>query len=128
MAGGRKPIPVIAAGVILGTPILALGITFSPLLERVAGVALSAAVVALGIVQLRTSRELDGPSRMLLVVSGAAVLLSMPLAAAYALRDVTGGALAGVRDMVRVHGWLNAVGFATCGLLGWGFVSRRRGV
>lgn len=46
-----------------------MGITFSPLLERVAGVGLSAAVLALGVVQLRIAKELEGPGRILLVVS-----------------------------------------------------------
>lgn len=58
-------------------------------------------------------------ARVLLAISGVSVLLTMALAAAYAVGGATGSRTLTVAQMIAVHGWLNGLAFGLCGLLGW---------
>ena len=55
----------------------------------------------------------------LLVFSNTAVLITMLFAGAYALGAATGGWTITISQMITVHGWVNALAFGLCGLLGW---------
>ena len=43
----------------------------------------------------------------------------MALAVLYALGQLTGQPAVTLAQMVPLHGWVNALGFALCGLLAW---------
>jgi hypothetical protein len=119
---------LVAGGVIAGPPLLAAGITLSPALETVAAVLLAgslvglAAITALAVVPRLRSR----PARGLLLMSAAASAGAMLLAMAYGLGALSGVRLLSIPQMVQVHGWANALGFALCGLLAWTLAVRPR--
>ena len=105
---------------IAGVPLLALGITVSRSLERVAALLLAASLATLGASSATAlgSRFQSRAAKVCLAVSGAAVIAAMLLGVGYALRDVLGLHL-DIAQMARTHGWLNGIGFAFAGLLAW---------
>lgn len=58
-------------------------------------------------------------ARGLLLVSSTAVIFTMLAAGAYALGPATGAWTITISQMVVIHGWINALVFGLCGLLGW---------
>lgn len=117
----------VAAVSMLANPLLvAAGITLTQVtglhwLESAAAVLLAASLMVIALLGLRfvvpaTPRPL---ARGLLAVSSAAVLITMLFAIGYALGTATGAWAITISQMIAVHGWLNAVGFGFCGLLGW---------
>jgi hypothetical protein len=116
---------VVTAGVVLGVPLVALGITLSAfevrLPEWLAAWSLAAACIPLGAGQLALSPGGRG-ARLLLAVSGVSLLAGMALAAAYAWGSYWGPAWLDIPLMLRTHGVLNALGFALPGLLAWNLV------
>ena len=89
---------LIAAGLIAGVPLVALGITFSRVLEILAVLLLASSV--------------------LLALSALASIATMLLAAGYAGGSIVGLALT-IPQMVLAHGAVNAFGLVLCGLLAW---------
>jgi hypothetical protein len=59
----------------------------------------------------------------LLSVSAVSLLVTMALAAAYAVGEFGQSVAVPIPRMVQIHGWINAVGFALCGFLAWTLVS-----
>ena len=112
----------IAAGVIVATPLLALGITFSRPLETAAAWLLAASLIALAVYTLAMAR----PINALLAISCLALPVSMTLAAAYAARNER----LDIRNMALAHGTINAFAFALSGLAAWSLAPppARRGV
>ncbi len=113
----------VAVGVVLGVPAVALGITATQLgwgrsLETAMACGLALAGLVLAVLQVRLA--LDGRqsfvTRALLGVSGVALFFGMVLAGAYAVRA---GPWLGIPQMRLLHGTVNAIGFALCGLLAW---------
>lgn len=117
----------IAAVVMLICPLLvAAGITFTQLtgqraIESVGATLLALSLMAVVIISLRfiVPSAASPLARVLLAFSGFSVLLTMALAAAYALGTATHTWTITVPQMIAVHGWLNALAFGLCGLLGW---------
>lgn len=111
---------LIVGGAIAGPPLLATGITLSPLLEVVAATGLALALSGLAVLTLvRIVPRLSGAARLLLAASSISLLGGMACALAYALGEFMGIGLISLGQMARIHGPLNALGFALCGLLGW---------
>lgn len=114
-------------GVLLGVPAVALGITFTQLgwgrsLEAAAGCGLALAGMAVAILQVRLGLDVKRPlaTRVLLAISGASLFFAMVLAVLYALRtSATAVPWLGLPQMRLVHGTINALGFALCGVLAW---------
>jgi hypothetical protein len=121
------PRRLLVAGVISGTPILALGITASRSLELLGTVILAASLGGLAVVLL--SRFVPGAStalaKGLFAVAALSSLLAMTFALAYAWGQFGGRPLVSLSQMARFHGPANALGFGLCGLLG--FTLDRRG-
>jgi hypothetical protein len=113
-----------AAGVIAGTPVVAAGITFSPLLELIGALIVAAGLTGVAyltvfvIVPTLTHRL----ARTLLVISAASIVVGMLLTLAYATGEFSGYAIINIPQMARIHGLANALGFALCGLAGWQMV------
>jgi hypothetical protein len=111
---------LITAGAVTGPPLLAAGITLSPLLEIVAAATLVLALSTLaGLTLLRIVPRLGGVAGLLLTISSASLLGGMALALAYAISEFTGIGLISLGRMARIHGPLNALGFVLGGLIGW---------
>ena len=111
---------VVAAGMIAGVPLVALGITFSRVLEILAVLLLASSVLALALLTLvavvpRLARR---DARVLLAISALTSVVTMLLAAGYASGSSVGLALT-IPQMVLAHGVVNAFGLVLCGLLAW---------
>jgi hypothetical protein len=109
-------------GVILvGPAIIAVGISFSPLVEVVAVGGFTVAVALFGwSVVIRVAPARPQPQAVLLGVSAIALPVSMALALGYGVATFTGWDLGlDIATMVALHGSLNAFGFALLGLVGW---------
>ncbi|ELZ16232.1 YndJ family protein [Natrinema thermotolerans] len=106
---------VIAVGILL----IAVGITFSPLLEVVAAAAFSAAVVGFALCLLRTVvPTVPRFAGALFAVAAVSLCWTMALALAFAYSALPGTAtLVSIQEMIRWHGSVNAFGFALPALL-----------
>jgi hypothetical protein len=117
--GAARPV----AGVILAGPaIIAVGISFSPLVEVVAVGAFTLAVAGFGLLVLvRVVPSLDVLPAAFVGVSALALPASMALALGYGIAAFSGTNPLGlsIGRMVTLHGSLNAYGFALCGVVGW---------
>lgn len=111
----------IAAGIIAGTPLLAAGITASPVIElagvfilyvSVVGLAWLSGIVIAGQLGLRWSA-------WLLRISAVSLVVALTFALLYGLGEYLGWPLVTLPRMVQVHGWTNAFGSILAGLLGW---------
>ncbi len=112
---------VLAIAVILGTPLLAAGITFSRTLETLAGLLLAGSLFAFSFVVIfDVAASLDSTLvRILLSCSGASCAFAMLVACIYAAGAADGSRALTIPEMARVHGMLNGLGFVLCGLVAW---------
>ena len=113
--------PWFAGAFVLATPIIAAGITLSPLLEIVGVLLLTAGLLGLAVLFYRHTLPAvtDWPSRVLLSIAPVAMLVAIALAVTYGMGEYLETSRLTIPQMVQWHGWLNAVGFTFCGLLGW---------
>jgi hypothetical protein len=109
---------LVAAAAIVGPILVALGITYSHALEAIAVVDFAgsllafAALVAPSVPRLFATRA----ARACAWIALGSLALSMPLALAYGLGAYLGATPPSLRLMAGVHGVVNALGFAACGL------------
>lgn len=115
-------------GVVLGTPLIAIGITASPLMELVATLWFSTSVLVVGALTLAAlPRVKGGAARALLSVSALSSFLSMVAAMLFGGRHAAQLSQLisqlipplTIAEMALLHGTANALGFALCGVLGW---------
>jgi hypothetical protein len=120
-ARARRLLAALCFAVVIGTPLLAAGITFSRTVERAAGLLLASAVAALGALHVGVlcRKAVSRLARLCFALSGLSAVVAMALAAAYALRELAGVPLLTIPQMARSHGWLNACGFTLAGLIAW---------
>jgi hypothetical protein len=106
--------------VVCGPGILGLAFMLGPKWKLVAAlsIAFGQLVLASGMVRVGFAVK-NGSGRWLLFVAGASVAAGMVLAAVWAIGEYPLQAFVNIRQMAEVHGVLNAVGFAVCGLVGW---------
>jgi hypothetical protein len=114
----------IAWGVIFGVGMLAIGITvsqYAPIVELIAAILFAGSMLGCALLLLLVVMPtINGVIRQLLLqISGASLIISMLLAIGYAIGQFSGTTWISIPSMVQFHGWLNAVGFAGCGLLSW---------
>jgi len=112
----------VASVILMGPAIIAVGISFSPLVEVVAVGGFTVAVAAFGLlVLLRVVPTLDLIPGALVAVAALALPVSMVLALGYGIAAFSGTNPLGlgIGRMVTLHGSLNAYGFALCGVVGW---------
>lgn len=108
-------------GIIAGTPLVAAGLTFSPLVGLVGSLVISIGLILLAILvsfsilpSLRSSI-----AQVFLLISSLSSVPAMLLATVYAYSLATNTLIVDIPQMAMTHGVLNAFGFALCGLLGW---------
>ena len=106
--------------ILLGIPLLAIGITFSPAAEFIAAVMLVIGAASVGIGQLRLALRARTPSELtLFAVSGLSLLAGMALAMLYAAGEFFDAGWIDIATMIPLHGVANAVGFALLGVIGF---------
>ena len=111
---------IMLAAIIVGVPLVGLGISLSPHVEVAAAMLLSAGCVLLAVRQLQVAAAAHNPAALaLLGISSLALLSAMGLAVVYAVGEFAGQPWLSIPTMIRTHGVANAFGFATCGLVGW---------
>ena len=123
VAGSRSTqrlFQLVAAGVILGVPLVALGITFSRALEVGAVILLTTSLLILAVqtIILVVPRVQQRLAQGLLAISAASSIVTMLLALGYAAGTLVGLQIT-IPQMILAHGVLNAFGFTLCGLLAW---------
>lgn len=120
---------IIAWITIISPMIVAIGITHTnlisavSLIEVIGVVLLSTSFVGLAgyyLVKIRPSIEHPLGS-LFLNLSAVTLFITMALALGYSLGRFTTLFYFAIPDMVQWHGWLNALGFAGLGILGWSF-------
>ena len=123
----RKLFQIAVAFIILGIPLVAAGITVSPLLALIGAAILSTGLVLLaGVVFARVlAVQRSIPAQILLAVSSISSVLAMSLASVYAYSIVAKKLIIGIPEMAITHGVMNAVGFALSGLLAWSIIEPR---
>lgn len=112
--------------IVVAIALIGLGITFSPVLEIVAVVLFTLAVAAFAVTTaLRVAPHQPRPARALLTLASASLVVTMSLALLYGFsayptsHTVFPGSmeLVSIPRMIRIHGTLNAFGFALPALL-----------
>jgi hypothetical protein len=107
-------------GLVGGTPLLAAGFIFSPLLKAAGVGILCVSVIGLAVGQLTQVPVMPNRRRkLLLAVSSLAVIAGMALAGIYEHGFYTGRSWISIPTMAWSHGVLNGVGFSLLGLLAW---------
>lgn len=113
--------------IVVNLALIAVGITFSPLVEVVAVALFTAAVTAFALLVLRgVAPSLPPLSRALLSVASLTLVVTMTLALVYGYSAFPAtGTLISIGEMVAFHGSLNAVGFALPALLAFRLLDER---
>ena len=113
-------LPWIVLLIVLGVPLVAVGITASPVIEVVGSCMLASGAVLLACLQIgHAHQRLVEPARGLLLVSGMSLILGMVLAVVYAVGEYVGTRLLDIPVMIPLHGAANSIGFSLAGLYGW---------
>ena len=111
-----------AMGAILSPALVATGITFSLTVEVIATALLAASFLMLSVVTLLGGLPNPRQARVLVAISASSLFITLALAFAFPLGRYTGWWDLDLSEMLRWHGWLNALGFVFLGLLGWNLV------
>ena len=117
-----------AAIVILGPPLVAVGIMASPVVEVISGVTLSIGMLTLAfvlvLIALAVERLLP---KLLLCIAALSLTATMALSMTYAAGEYRGEELVSIATMAATHGVANVLGFTFCGGLGLILLLRGRG-
>ena len=109
-----------AAGMIISPLLVALGITFSVVIEALATAIISLSLTSLAVIALTNiARRTTARQSVLLITSSLSIIFTMLFATAYAFGRLTGAWEVTVPTMIQVHGWVNALGFVLPGLFAW---------
>ncbi|HET6669729.1 MAG TPA: YndJ family protein [Pyrinomonadaceae bacterium] len=123
----NRAFKLVPLGIIAGTPLVAAGITFSPVIALIGTVMISVALLILSVLVvgwiLPSTQSI--PARILLLVSSASTLPAMVLACAYAYSIVFHKLIIDIPQMALTHGLINAFGFALCGLAAWALIESK---
>lgn len=120
----RRLFTLVAIAVTISTPLVATGITLSPLLALVGALMISLGLGLLAVLVIRWVIPLVASrlARALLLVSSVSSLIAMILASLYAYSIVTKTLIVDIPHMAMGHGIMNAFGFSLCGFLAWAIV------
>lgn len=107
--------------IIAGTPIVAAGITASPLVALIGTLTVAAGLALLGVITIFfvVPSVKSMLARVSLIVASLSSIAAMVLATLYAYSIVTQTLILNIPQMAKTHGLLNSFGFALCGLLAW---------
>jgi hypothetical protein len=120
-SGGPLPLVdrILLAAIVIGVPLVGVGISLSPTIEIVAVTILVAGCWLLAGRQLQLAFRTNNPNRLtLLAISALSLAAAMSLAAVYAIGEFLGQPWLTIPQMIPTHGAFNAMGFAACGIAG----------
>lgn len=110
---------------VIGIPTTALGFFGLPAVNWVGSMLVATGGFTIGLATLATASSMTSRlAQGLLAVAGASLLIAMPLAATYATGTFTGNAWLELGMMARIHGGLNALGFALPVVVAWSVEGR----
>jgi hypothetical protein len=113
------PWRITALAVVVAVPLVAIGITASPLIELVGSWLTAAAAIGVALGLLARARTLPTLPGLLSACAGACLLAAMIFAASYALGEYRGAAWPDIASMINLHGAINALGFGLLGAWAW---------
>jgi len=117
-----------AAIVILGPPLVAVGIMASPVVEVISGIALSIGMLTLAFVLVLIALAVDLLlPKLLLCIAALSLTATMALSMTYATGEYRGEELVSIATMAATHGVVNVLGFTFCGGLGLILLLRETG-
>ena len=125
---------VLASCMLVNPLLVATGITVTQVtgmhwLESGAGTLFALCLIMIALINLRcivpTTTSLL--ARMLLIISSSAVVFTMLVAGVYTVGAATRLWTITISQMILIHGWINALVFGLCGLLGWRLRSTQEG-
>ncbi len=117
-----------AAIVILGPPLVAVGIMASPVVEVISGIALSIGMLTLAFVLVLIALAVDLLlPKLLLCIAALSLTATMALSMTYAAGEYRGEELVSIATMAATHGVVNVLGFTFCGGLGLILLLRETG-
>lgn len=126
LPSARRAFAVLGAGLVGGTPLVALGIALSGTpaghapVETVGVVVLTTSAIGLAVLGLLVAPRLaDRGAALMVGVSAAALLGAMVLSLWFNVGARLGMTSPDLLWMLPRHGWLNGVGFGLWGALGW---------
>ena len=113
--------------VVVGIPLTALGFFGLPLANWVGSMLVAGGGFGIGIATWRSSEWLTSRgARALARVAAASLWVAMPMAAAYSTGTFLGTTWLDIPTMARIHGSLNALGFAVPVMVAWSIDARTR--
>lgn len=116
---GRVGWPISGA-VLLGIPLVGVGIVASPTIEIVGVALLTLGCVSVAGRQIWLGVRSSDPATLIyLCVSSLGLFVGMTLAVIYAWGEFTHDQRLPIPTMAATHGLANGIGFTLCGLLGW---------
>ena len=117
----EKMFTVSIVAIVTAMPLVAAGITFTPVLGLIGALLLSLGLVLLAVLTLGWVVPVVAPAgkRLLLVIAALSSCAAMVLACLYAYSLVAKILILNIPTMAMSHGLLNAFGFATCSLVAW---------
>lgn len=117
----------IVFAIVAAMPLVAAGITFSPLAGLAGTLLLSSGLVTLAVLTIRrvVPAISSSSARLLLSIAALSSCTAMVLACLYAYSLVAHVLILRIPTMAMTHGLLNAFGFATCSLLAWSTINAK---
>lgn len=114
---------------LVASPLTAIGFVYSAKIGAVGAVTFMVALfIWSGVTFFVVIPPLATRESVLMGVAALSVLVSMTLAAVYAIGVALGESWIAIPTMARTHGVLNALGFSFCGAVAWLLASRRADV
>ncbi|MCA9888538.1 MAG: YndJ family protein [Anaerolineae bacterium] len=117
----------VAWALVISPLLVAVGITISQyssslILEAGSVVLLAGSFLLLAMISFARKTTYSRLSRLLILISTSALIVTMGLALGYSVGRLTGWWALSLTQMIQWHGWLNAVAFTFCGLLAWNLI------
>jgi hypothetical protein len=125
-APGRRM--AVAIGLVLtGIPVTAIGFFGFPVVNWVGSMLTATGALGIGVGTLSIAGELRPKAAVAFgTIAGLSLRISMPMAAIYSTQILVGANWVDVATMARIHGTLNALGFALPVVLAWSLDRRSR--
>jgi hypothetical protein len=116
----KRIFKVVAAGVLAGPGLLAVGFVIGPSLKLAMALLVACSEVGLSLFFLSEVRAMRPRlAQMFVAISAASVLFAMVLAGVWAIGEFPLQPFVHLDEMARLHGTANSLGFILCGVVGW---------
>jgi len=117
---GETLVRAASLAVVVGPGLLGLAFLAGPKVKLIGALLVAVGQIGLATAMARLALQARrGAGRWLLLVAAGSVAAGMLFAAVWAIGEYPLQPFVDIRKMAQIHGVLNALGFAGCGLLGW---------